>query len=149
MYDIFLYPTESHGHWVCTATVDSPTEVKLFDSVGSLTEIQISLLLQIAKLYSTGGILKIRKESVQQQVGNTDCGCFAVAFARDLDGILALPPLTKDRCEFTCISAFSEVKCLHSLKFQRHWRPFPAQNLKSSLILSIATVDYQMNMTLM
>ena len=79
-----LYPTESHGHWVCTATVDSPTEVKLFDSVGSFTEIQISLLLQIAKVYSTGGILKIRKESVQQQVGNTDCGCFAVVFATEI-----------------------------------------------------------------
>ena len=79
-----VYPTESRGHWVCTTTVDSPTEIKLFDSVGSFTTIEMSLLLQIAKVYSPGGVLRVRKESVQQQVGHTDCGCFAIAFATEV-----------------------------------------------------------------
>ena len=49
--------------------------------MGSFTVIEISLLLQITKVYSPGGILKVRKENVQQQVGHTDCGCFAIGFA--------------------------------------------------------------------
>ena len=79
-----MYPTESCGHWVCTTTVDSPTEVKLFDSVGTFTVIEISLLLQITKVYSPGGVLRVRKESVQQQAGHTDSGGFAIAFATEI-----------------------------------------------------------------
>ena len=67
---------------MCTSTVNSPTEVKVFDSMSST--IEISLLLQIAKVYSPGGTIRVRKECVQQQVGNTDCGCFAVAFATEV-----------------------------------------------------------------
>ena len=46
-----------------------------------------ALLLQVARVYSTGGhnrILKIRRMNVQQQVGIRDCGCFSVAFATDV-----------------------------------------------------------------
>ena len=69
---------------MCTATVDSPNEVKPFDSVESFTVMDISLILQIAQVYSAGSILKVRKECVQQQVGPSDCGCFAVAFATEI-----------------------------------------------------------------
>ena len=70
---VTLYPTESRGHWVCTTTVDSPTEVKLFDSMGGFTAIEISLLLQIAKVYSPCGVLRVR-----------NCGCFAIAFTTEV-----------------------------------------------------------------
>jgi hypothetical protein len=52
--------------------------------MGSFTTIEMSLLLQIATVYGPGGILRVRKESVQQQVGHTDCGCFAIAFATEV-----------------------------------------------------------------
>ena len=65
------------------ATVDSPTTVKLFDSVGSFTVIEISLLLQIAKVYSPGGILKVlkvRKEVCSSRSATQTVAVFAIAF---------------------------------------------------------------------
>ena len=45
------------------------------------------LLLQVSSVYNAGGrssILKIRRMSVQQQIGGRDCGLFAVAFATEV-----------------------------------------------------------------
>ena len=76
----------SHSHWVCVSNVlSSPEVVEVFDSMPAYSTTSLSLTRQVA------AILKTKEKSfdlyhvdVQRQVGGSDCGLFALAFAASL-----------------------------------------------------------------
>lgn len=63
--------------------------VQVMDSLGLFMSLNLSTVLQIAKIYSVPthshqSVLEIQKMSVQQQHGTIDCGLFSIAFAVEL-----------------------------------------------------------------
>ena len=63
--------------------------MQVMDSLGLFMSLNLSTVLQIAKIYSIPthshqSVLEIQKMSVQQQHGTVDCGLFSVAFAVEL-----------------------------------------------------------------
>ena len=65
--------------------MNTNNEVHVLDSIGSGRSIHRSLELQIAQVYYIGqSSLSIKKISVQQRSGDTDCRLFAVAFALEI-----------------------------------------------------------------
>ena len=69
-------------HWVCV----SCDEAENIDS-NSTMGISIETVLQVAKIYSipsNHSSLKVRRLSVQQQLGACDCGLFSIAYAIEL-----------------------------------------------------------------
>ena len=71
------------NHWVCVSSVNG--RVTLMDSLIITHELEPTLQVQIAKIYSNHlDFIEVNTLSVQQQMGNTDCGLFAIAFALEV-----------------------------------------------------------------
>ena len=61
--------------------------IYLFDSLSLFKRLTKHMALQLARIYSvpsTHSVLKVKRESVQQQIDNIDCGVFALAFALEV-----------------------------------------------------------------
>ena len=79
----FVYYDAGNSHWICVSTDGNFGDIKVFDSLATMG-FTVDAVLQIAKLYSLPADhseLLIKRHSVQQQRGCTDCGLFAVAYA--------------------------------------------------------------------
>lgn len=62
-------------------------EIYVFDSLSLFKHLTKHMALQLAQIYSvppTHSVLKIKRESVQQQANDVDCGVFAIAFAMEV-----------------------------------------------------------------
>ena len=77
---------ETH-HWICSCSRKGAMIVQVMDSLGLFMPLNLSTVLQIAKIYSVPtdqSVLEIQKLSVQQQHGTIDCGLFSIAFAVEM-----------------------------------------------------------------
>lgn len=77
---------ETH-HWICSCFRKGGMIVQVVDSLGLFMPLNLSTVLQIAKIYSVPtdqSVLEIQKLSVQQQHGTIDCGLFSIAFAVEI-----------------------------------------------------------------
>ena len=73
------------GHWLTSASCNG--EVLLFDSMSKQRTIRAGTQTQLAQIYedfAENGLIAVRMEGVQQQIGGKDCGLFAIAFAYHL-----------------------------------------------------------------
>lgn len=73
-----------HGnHWLCTKIGEDKSEVKIFDSL--YPTIRLSLVDQLMKLlHSDKEEISFHSMHIQQQVGVSDCGVYALAVATSL-----------------------------------------------------------------
>ena len=90
-YSMYVFPlVGSTRHWICTSSIGCGKHhhVNVLDSLGYFMGLlNLETLLQIAKIYSVPlgeHGLQIKKLSVQQQHGTSDCGLFALAFATEI-----------------------------------------------------------------
>ena len=77
---------ETH-HWICSCSRKGAMIVQVMDSLGLFMPLNLSTVLQIARIYSVPtdqSFLEIQKLSVQQQHGTLDCGLFCIAFAVEM-----------------------------------------------------------------
>ena len=76
----------ARNHWVCVANVfSSPGVVEVFDSMPSYSISSSSLKKQVAAVIKTReNSFQIHHVDVQRQLGGSDCGLFAIAFATSL-----------------------------------------------------------------
>lgn len=86
------------------------------------TELDEDLVLQIASIYKChGGVLRIQKLSVQQQIkGTVDCGLFAIAFA-----VEACRNGRRKEMNLTCFDQTKMRKHLHDCLEKMFLDPFP------------------------
>ena len=72
-------------HWVCLSTIGAPSPgvVRVFDSLYSKPN-AITIEHACRMLLHTGDVVTFVNEKVQKQLGSSDCGLFALAFATDL-----------------------------------------------------------------
>ena len=87
-----------NDHWITVAGV-SPSCAHVYDSVYSTveddTKMQIAALLHIAEDCISLVVLKI-----QYQVGNSDCGLFAIAYATTLHMLMIQPATSMSKICF-------------------------------------------------
>ena len=72
------------NHWICISCnpYNSRPTIRVMDSLGLLMELNSTTILQISQLVNTNkNFFNVEKLAVQQQVGISDCGLFAIAFA--------------------------------------------------------------------
>ena len=76
----------SQSHWVCASNVLTPPGVvEVYDSMPSYSQHSSALMRQVAVILQTPQAeFELRHIDVQRQVGGSDCGLFAVAFATAL-----------------------------------------------------------------
>ena len=104
-------------HWVCISTIGCQAGiVKIFDSLYSKPN---SVLIDHAcrMLFYQQDTVTFCNEKVQKQLGGSDCGLMALAFATDL--CHGLDPATQRYSQFEMRQHF--VSCLESGKM----KPFP------------------------
>ena len=116
-------PVGSTKHWICTSSIGCGKQhhVNVFDSLGYfMGPLNLATLLQIAKIYSVPigeRHLRVKKLSVQQQHGTSDCGLFTLAFATEI-----------------CSGGDPQAACFNQKKMRRHlsmcltkgvMKPFP------------------------
>ena len=76
---------DGFGHWLTISTIEakSPTEVLVYDSM--YTSISTNVKWQIAAIMAyPEEKITVNIMDVQKQVGGSDCGRFAIAFATAL-----------------------------------------------------------------
>ena len=115
-------------HWVCISTIGCQAGiVKIFDSLYSKPN---SVLIDHAclMLFYQQDTVTICNEKVQKQLGGSDCGLMALAFATDL--CHGLDPATQRYSQFEFLQHF--VSCLESGKM----KPFPKTNRRVHCHLS-------------
>ena len=115
-------------HWVCISTIGCQAGiVKIFDSLYSKPN---SVLIDNAcrMLFYQQDTVTFCNEKVQKQLGGSDCGLMALAFATDL--CHGLDPATQRYSQFEMRQHF--VSCLESGKM----KPFPKTNRRVHCHLS-------------
>ena len=115
-------------HWVCISTIGCQAGiVKIFDSLYSKPN---SVLIDHAcrMLFFQQDTVTFCSEKVQKQLGGSDCGLMALAFATDL--CHGLDPATQRYSQFEMRQHF--VSCLESGKM----KPFPKTNRRVHCHLS-------------
>ena len=115
-------------HWVCISTIGCQAGiVKIFDSLYSKPN---SVLIDHAcrMLFFQQDTVTFCNEKVQKQLGGSDCGLMAFAFATDL--CHGLDPATQRYSQFEMRQHF--VSCLESGKM----KPFPKTNRRVHCHLS-------------
>ena len=115
-------------HWVCISTIGCQAGiVKIFDSLYSKPN---SVLIDHAcrMLFYQQDTVTFCNEKVQKQLGGSDCGLMALAFATDL--CHGLDPATQRYSQFEMRQHF--VSCLESGKM----KPFPKTNRRVHCHLS-------------
>jgi len=115
-------------HWVCISTIGCQAGiVKIFDSLYSKPN---SVLTDHAcrMLFCQQDTVTFCNEKVQKQLGGSDCGLMALAFATDL--CHGLDPATQRYSQFEMRQHF--VSCLESGKM----KPFPKTNRRVHCHLS-------------
>ena len=76
----------SQSHWICASNVLTPPGVvEVYNSMPSYSAHSSALSRQVARVLQTPQAdFELRHVAVQRQVGGSDCGLFAVAFATAL-----------------------------------------------------------------
>ena len=76
----------SQSHWICASNILTPPGVvEVYDSMPSYSAHSSALTRQVATVLQTPQAeFELRHVDVQRQVGGSDCGLFAVAFATAL-----------------------------------------------------------------
>ena len=107
---MYVFPlVGSTRHWICTSSIGCGKHhhVNVLDSLGYfMGPLNLETPLQIAKIYSVPlgeRHLRIKKLSVQQQHGTSDCGLFALAFATEI-----------------CSRGDAQAACFDQKKMRRH-----------------------------
>ena len=100
-------------HWITVSTIGcQPNEVNVYDSL--YTNVDDGTKRQVEKVFRSS--VKFNLPSVQKQVGMTDCGLFAIAFATSLAFGSASVSFKQDSLRLHLQKCFEE-KCIH---------PFPS-----------------------